>query len=203
MSCVMYTSKPWLVTRSASVLACMRSPSRIAAIHWATSSARCERRVTERSRTFVVSSFFAAGKLPAIFSGQWTTHGFCIFAGHHSIAEAGFFAKMDLLTFANEGDHQGPRVHPLGKPEEIFRLARCMAAFLLHPLGIPGSLGLIIHPDMFVRDLGSRAAILFQESVNILDKDLYFQSMLENFHERAIAREEDRVVFWISGTYSR
>ena len=110
------------------------------------------------------------------------------------LRETGFFAEMDLLPFANEGDHQGPRVHPLGKPEEIFRLACCMAPLLIYPLSVPGSLSLIIHPDMFVRDLGCRAAILFQKSVNILDKDLVLQGMPGNFHERAVAGEEDRVI---------
>ena len=59
---------------------------------------------------------------------------------------------------------------------------------------IPNLLGLIIHPDMFVRDPGSRAAKLFQKPVNILDKDPVLQDMPGNFHERAVAGEEDRVI---------
>ena len=47
---------------------------------------------------------------------------------------------------------------------------------------------------MFVRDPGSRAAKLFQKPVNILDKDPVLQGMPGNFHERAVAGEEDRVI---------
>jgi hypothetical protein len=49
----------------------------------------------------------------------------------------------------DERNHQRPRVHPLGKPEEILGLARGMAAFLVDPIIILALLDLIVLPGSY------------------------------------------------------
>lgn len=47
-------------------------------------------------------------------------------------------------------------------------------------------------PDVLFRDALLSTTILLQEAVDILDKHAAFGGMLEDLHERAIARQEDR-----------
>ena len=69
-----------------------------------------------------------------------------------------------------------------------------MPPFCTYALSIPCPLCFIIDPDVLMRDLGCRSAVVFQESMDILHEDGIFKCMLENLDKRPIPGEEDRDV---------
>src|SRR3990172_10985922 len=85
------------------------------------------------------------------------------------LLEPCLFSEMDLLSLANQTHHQGPRVLARPDVQEVLRLGTIMSALLLDALGVPGPLGLVVDPDVFLRRAGARPTVLLEKAVDVLD----------------------------------
>lgn len=103
------------------------------------------------------------------------------------LAKPCLFAQMDLLPLSDQPDHHGPTVHSGAEPEEVLRLGGAVTPFGAHAVGVPGSLRLVIDPDMLFWLPVAAASVCLEEPVHVLDEHAAPKRVLQNLHERSIA----------------
>ncbi len=62
-----------------------------------------------------------------------------------------------------------------------------MAPLLEDSLGIPGPLGLVVDPDVFLRRAGTQSAVLLKEAVHILNEYSTSECILQHVYQRPVA----------------
>ena len=111
---------------------------------------------------------------------------------------AAFFTDVDLLAGSDETDDDAPPRNSLGELDEMLRLRQAVAmlwVLLSDHRRVERSLGLIEDENVLRRDELTAAAVCRDVFLHTADERLSatartLQLVLEDFHERAVAREK-------------